>query len=91
MPPVRLNDGRHRTLQGFVAILLLGAILAACGSGAGGPRSTVKSFLASWARRNWSSMQRFVDDAPPDFRQVNAAALADLQVTKADLSRRYSR
>jgi cell division protein FtsI/penicillin-binding protein 2 len=59
-----------------------GTALAGC---AGGPvpQSTASSFLAAWTARDWPAMRALVASPPADFAAVNAAALADLGVTKA--------
>ena len=67
----------------LLALLLLAGLLGACGSASAGPQSTVGSFLAGWAARDWPSMRHFVTSPPAAFASINAAALSDLGVTKA--------
>jgi Penicillin binding protein transpeptidase domain/Penicillin-binding Protein dimerisation domain len=59
-----------------------GALVAAC-SGAPSPQGVANSYLADWARHDWSGMRALVTRPPADFTAVNAAALSDLSVTKA--------
>jgi hypothetical protein len=64
---------------------MFGGLLAGCGSSsAASPQATVRSFLASWAHRDWSAMSRLVNHPPADFADINAGALADLGVSRAN-------
>jgi len=68
-----------------VAGLLLGGLLAGCGNAsAAGPQVTVQSFVTSWTQHDWKAMSRLVYRAPADFATLNASALSDLGVSKAD-------
>ncbi len=60
----------------------VGALVTAC-SGAPSPQDVANSYLADWARHDWSGMRALVARPPADFTAVNAAALSDLTVTKA--------
>jgi cell division protein FtsI/penicillin-binding protein 2 len=63
-------------------LLGAGALLSGCSSTASaGP--TAHSFLAAWAKRDWATMRGLVNNPPADFSSVNAAALSDLNVSKA--------
>jgi len=79
---------REKTLSRLrlvVAGLLLGGLLAGCGnSSAAGPQVTVQAFVTSWTQHDWKAMSRLVYYAPADFAKLNAAALSDLGVSKAD-------
>ncbi len=63
-------------------LLSVGAMIAAC-SGAPSPQDVAQSYLADWARHDWSGMRALVSKPPADFTAVNAAARSDLAVTKA--------
>ena len=64
---------------------MFGSLLAGCGSSSAvSPQATVRSFLASWTQRNWEAMSRLVDRPPANFANINATALADLGVSKAN-------
>jgi len=63
-------------------LVSVGALVAAC-SGGPSPQGVANSYLADWARHDWSGMRALVARPPADFTAVNAAALSDLSVTKA--------
>ena len=80
MRPLR---GRCRpVIGGCAAALLAAATLSGCGSSAS-PGATARSYLADWARRDWSAMRSLVAAPPPDFASVSATALTDLSVRRA--------
>ena len=66
-----------------VAVLTGGAVLAGCGGSSSTPQATAQSFLADWARQDWSGMRALVASPPADFTAVNKAALANLTVRHA--------
>jgi cell division protein FtsI/penicillin-binding protein 2 len=71
-----------------VALMAMTAALslAACGGTSSTPQATLKAFLASWQKRDWTAMKRQVADPPADFTSVNAAALNDLGETALSFS-----
>ena len=79
---------RRKTLlrsRPVVSGLILSALLAGCGSSSSaGPQGTLQSFLTSWTQRDWTSMSHLVDHATTDFARVNANALIDLGVSRAN-------
>jgi cell division protein FtsI/penicillin-binding protein 2 len=64
------------------ALLTACTLLAACGSSST-PQATARSYLADWARRDWSGMRSLVASPPADYAALNAAALTDLTVRQA--------
>jgi len=66
-----------RSVAIIAALLVPGALLAACSSGSSA-QEVAQSYLHDWASRDWSGMRALVAHPPGDFTQVNAAALTDL-------------
>jgi len=79
----------HRRSRGIIgagaAVIALGALLSACGSGSS-PRATASAYLASWAKRDWTAMRQLTASPPADFVAVNSAAFTDLGVRTATFS-----
>ncbi len=74
---------RTRRLAALATALLIpGALLAACSSGPT-PQDVAHTYLADWAARNWSAMRALVAKPPADFAALNAAALTDLGAKQA--------
>ncbi|MGO9960273.1 MAG: penicillin-binding transpeptidase domain-containing protein [Solirubrobacteraceae bacterium] len=66
-------------------MLVLAAVApCACGGTASTPQATLKAFLASWARGDWTAMRTLVSRPPADFTAVNAGTFAALGITTAD-------
>ena len=75
-----LGQGRQparRLAAAAAAVLVPGALVAACSSGPT-PQGVAQSYLTDWAARDWSAMRALVAKPPADFAALNAAALADL-------------
>ena len=81
--PVRPRPYRVRTIAALAAALLFPGILLAACSSAPSPQQVASSYLADWARRDWSGMRAQVAKPPADFASVNAAALTDLGAKRA--------
>ena len=80
---IQRASGRSRAAIGAcAAALTAGTMLSACSSAAP-PQPTARSYLASWASRDWTAMRRLVASPPADFAAVNTAALTDLGVRQA--------
>jgi len=77
----RWRRGR-RMLALAGAVAAGGSLLTAC-TGAPSAQEVAHSYLADWARRDWSGMRAMVARPPADFAAVNAAARTDLGVTRA--------
>jgi transpeptidase family protein/penicillin-binding protein len=92
MPVPSFRPFRARRVAGPLAGVLLaggllaGGLLAGCGPAAT-PGPVARGYLADWAARDWPAMRHLVAGPPADFAAVNAAALADLGVSRA----RYAR
>jgi cell division protein FtsI/penicillin-binding protein 2 len=69
--------GARRLAVLALALLVPGALLAAC-SGGPSAQDVARSYLTNWAARNWSAMRALVTKPPANFAALNAAALADL-------------
>ncbi len=78
--PVRRHVRAALALTG--PLLCTGALVTAC-SGTPSPQDVANSYLADWARHDWSGMRALVTRPPADFTAINAAVLSDLTVTKA--------
>jgi hypothetical protein len=63
----------------------VGALVAAC-SGSPSPDDVAQSYLADWAKRDWSGMRALVSSPPADFTAANAAAFSNLTVTRASFT-----
>lgn len=62
-------------------LLTVGALVTAC-SGGPSPQNVASSYLADWARHNWSGMRAVVVSPPADFIAANAAAVSNLRPAK---------
>jgi hypothetical protein len=69
-------------LAGTVAVALAAGLLSACSSRPSA-QDVANSYLADWARRDWSGMRALTARPPPSFATVNSAVLSDLGVTRA--------
>jgi hypothetical protein len=77
--------GWARTLAGFLAVVLAGALLTACSSPAAAPQPgpVASAYLADWSTHAWTAMAELSEDPPSDFATVDAGALEDLGVISA--------
>jgi len=66
-----------RVLAVMAALLLPGAMLAACSSGTS-PQDVAQSYLTDWASKDWPGMRALIASPPASFAAQNAAALTDL-------------
>jgi hypothetical protein len=57
--------------------------LAACGSSAARPQTTLAAFLTAWSRGDWTAMRAQVADPPGDFTAVNAQVFSALGIRRA--------
>jgi Penicillin binding protein transpeptidase domain/Penicillin-binding Protein dimerisation domain/NTF2-like N-terminal transpeptidase domain len=77
---------RVRTALALAGPLVsVGALVAAC-SGAPSPHDIANSYLADWARRDWTAMRALVVRPPADFTAANAAVFSNLAVTRASFT-----
>jgi cell division protein FtsI/penicillin-binding protein 2 len=84
MRSARAASGRSILAAAAAAGALLAAgLVAGCAGGGSTPQGTESSYLADWARRDWTGMRALVASPPADFAAVNAAALSDLNVQHA--------
>src|SRR5487761_1171784 len=75
----------RRAGGGGAALVVLGTLLSACGSGPS-PQATASAYLAGWARQDWTAMRQLVANPPADFAAVNTAAFTGLRVRQASVS-----
>jgi cell division protein FtsI/penicillin-binding protein 2 len=62
--------------------MLAAGLVAGCAGGSSA-QAAASSYLADWARRDWSGLRALVASPPSDFAAVNGAALSDLNVQHA--------
>ena len=83
-PPARRAIPTLAVVLVLAIVSVAGPLAGNAGSSTPGPQATARSFLVGWAGRDWAAMRRLVLSPPADFAAVNAAALSDLGVTRAN-------
>jgi hypothetical protein len=88
--PRRVRRVRRAAIRSLPAkaLVVLGALavavgLAACGSSAARPQTTLAAFLTAWSRGDWTAMRAQVADPPGDFTAVNAQVFSALGIRRA--------
>ena len=80
---------KRRSLRLASGALLAVAVivaLAACGGSSSTPADTLHTYLTAWNRGDYAAMKQQVLDPPPNFKAVNAAALAALGARSAQFT-----
>jgi hypothetical protein len=83
--PQARSTRRSRRSAGGAALIVLGTLLSACGTGSS-PQTTAGAYLADWARQDWAGMRQLAADPPGDFVPVNTVSFTNLEVQKASFT-----
>jgi cell division protein FtsI/penicillin-binding protein 2 len=75
-----------RLASGALPAVAVIVALAACGGSSSTPSGTAHAYLSAWNRGDYAAMKQQVLDPPPNFKAVNAAALAALGVRSAQFT-----